>query len=110
VLSEFDTDMQAALGGVVQSGFGGKIIGVSSIVILGTRARGTPLTRRDSRATRHDPDLKISGWPAPQVTTSQARKIEANAALTLGYLRPQNQETRHVRRLPHSTSPSQLPH
>ena len=36
VLSEFDTDVQAALGGVVQSGFGGKVIGVSSMGILGS--------------------------------------------------------------------------
>src|ERR1017187_4448313 len=45
------------------------------------RARGTPPTRRDSRATRQRQDLKISGRPAPQVTTSQARKIEANLVL-----------------------------
>jgi ribose transport system substrate-binding protein len=36
VFSEFDTDVQAALGGVVQSGFGSKVIGVSSMGILGS--------------------------------------------------------------------------
>jgi ribose transport system substrate-binding protein len=36
VFSEFDTDVQAALGGVVQSGFGDKVIGVSSMGILGS--------------------------------------------------------------------------
>lgn len=36
VFSEFDTDVQAALGGVVQSGFGSKAIGVSSMGILGS--------------------------------------------------------------------------
>lgn len=36
VFSEFDTDVQAALGGVVQSGFASKVIGVSSMGILGS--------------------------------------------------------------------------
>jgi ribose transport system substrate-binding protein len=36
VFSEFDTDVQAALGGVVQSGFANKVIGVSSMGILGS--------------------------------------------------------------------------
>jgi ribose transport system substrate-binding protein len=36
VFSEFDTDVQAALGGVVQTGFGTKVIGVSSMGILGS--------------------------------------------------------------------------
>jgi len=36
VFSEFDTDVQAALGGVVQSGFASKVVGVSSMGILGS--------------------------------------------------------------------------
>ncbi len=36
VFSEFDTDVQAALGGIVQSGFGNKVVGVSSMGILGS--------------------------------------------------------------------------
>jgi ribose transport system substrate-binding protein len=36
VFSEFDTDVQAALGGVVQTGAGSKVIGVSSMGILGS--------------------------------------------------------------------------
>jgi ribose transport system substrate-binding protein len=36
VFSEFDTDVQAALGGVVQSGFASKVTGVSSMGILGS--------------------------------------------------------------------------
>ena len=43
-----------------------------------TRARGTPPTRRDSRAARHGQTLKISHQPMPQATASQARKIEAS--------------------------------
>ncbi len=43
-----------------------------------TRDRGTPPTRRDSRAARHEPTLKTGARPAPQVTTARARKIEAN--------------------------------
>ena len=36
VFSEFDTDVQAALGGVVQTGRSSKVIGVSSMGILGS--------------------------------------------------------------------------
>jgi hypothetical protein len=42
-----------------------------------TRAGGTPPARRDSRAARRRPNLKISTRLAPQATTSQARKVEA---------------------------------
>ena len=35
-----------------------------------TRARGTPPTRRDSRAARHDRTLESSPWPVPQPATS----------------------------------------
>ena len=43
-------------------------------------ARGTPPTRRDSRAAGHRPHQKISPSRAPQASRSWARKIEANAA------------------------------
>ena len=39
-----------------------------------TRARGTPPTRRDSRAARHGPHLKITPSRTPQASTSQAAK------------------------------------
>ena len=42
-----------------------------------SRARGTPLTRRDSRAARHGPALKNSRQPLPQASTPPSRKIEA---------------------------------
>ena len=35
-----------------------------------TGARGTPPTRRDSRAARHDRTLESTPWPAPQPATS----------------------------------------
>ena len=42
------------------------------------RARGTPPTRRDSRAARHGQALKISQRPKPQPDNSRSRNIEAN--------------------------------
>jgi hypothetical protein len=43
-----------------------------------TRACGTPPTRRDSRAARHDPARKITHQPTPQASTSAARKVEVS--------------------------------
>ena len=39
---------------------------------------GTPPTRRDSRAARHDRTLKNSGPPAPQATEPRSRKMQAS--------------------------------
>ena len=41
------------------------------------RARGTPPTRRDSRAATHDRTRKSTASRTPQPTTSRSRKIEA---------------------------------
>jgi hypothetical protein len=43
-------------------------------------ARGTPLTRRESRAAWHSRTLKISTQPMPQTYHSRSRNIEANGA------------------------------
>src|SRR5262245_43204317 len=44
-----------------------------------TRARGTPLTRRDSRAASHGPPRKsATQWPA-QDATPRSRNVDASA-------------------------------
>jgi hypothetical protein len=45
------------------------------------RARGTPPTRRDSRATWHGPYLKIIPSRTPQASRSQARKIRCRQGI-----------------------------
>jgi hypothetical protein len=50
------------------------------------RARGTPPTRRDSRAARHGTPLKTATTPPPQATRPRSRKIEANIFRTSEYV------------------------
>ena len=60
-----------------------------------TRGSGTPPTRRDSRAARHDPAQQITRQPAPQATTSAARKVSWLMAVTLRRPRSATAELPH---------------